>query len=114
MIRGYFATVGTRQRPFVDAVFQFPTVSSRSFEARLLVDTGADRTVLGLLDTNRLRRELGIDISTLAIGAPSIGVGGQTLTRIIDALLTLDAFSRSLTLPILEPPLARFSQSPLC
>ncbi len=104
MIRGYFATAGVRRRPFLDAVFSFPTLSDRSFEVRLLVDTGADRTVLAPLDANRLQRELGIAITSLPVGALSRGVGGQMPTRIMAAVLTLDSFSAPLPLTILEPP----------
>ena len=106
MIRGYFGTIGARQRPFIDAVFHFAAISNRSFQARLLVDTGADRTILGTLDANRLRRQLGIDISSLSSGAPSRGVGGQTPTRIMEGVLSLDTFTRGLTLPILHAPSA--------
>ena len=48
MIRGHFATLGTRRRPFVKGVLHFPTLS-RDLELRLLVDTGADRTISALL-----------------------------------------------------------------
>jgi hypothetical protein len=104
MIRGYFTTFGTRRRPVVDAVFQFPTFGDRSFQARLLVDTGADRTVLAPLDANRLGRELGVEITSFATGAPSRGIGGLWGTRAIEAVLTLDTVSIPLTLSILEPP----------
>lgn len=104
MIRGYFAVRGTRRRPVVDAVFQFPRISPRSFQARLLVDTGADRTAIAPLDAMRLQRELGMDLTTLPKGQPGTGVGGQMETRTLEAVLTLDSFSTPLTLTILEPP----------
>lgn len=102
MIRGYYATLGTRQRPLIDAVLHFPGING-VLDARLLVDTGADRTVLGTLDARRLQAELGLDLATLSEGVPSIGVGGQTPTRIIEAELTLDTFATLLMLAILEP-----------
>ena len=43
--------------PVVDAVWRFPTLGDRSVQARLLVDTDADRTVLAPLDATRLGRE---------------------------------------------------------
>jgi hypothetical protein len=112
MIRGYFANVGARRRPVIDAVFQFPTITDRTFRVRLLVDTGADRTILAPLDAARLRLELGIDITALAAGAPSRGVGGLWGTRTIEAALTLDTTSIPLTLSILEPPTGQSSSIP--
>ncbi len=98
MIRGYFYTAGVRRRPFVQARFDFPSLN-RSLEVPLLVDTGADRTIIAPLDANRL----GLDLSTLSMGQPSTGVGGQMNTRLVEALVTLDDFSTTLTLTILEP-----------
>ena len=46
MIRGYFSTQGSRRRPFIDAILQFPILNDRSLDVKLLVDTGADRTIL--------------------------------------------------------------------
>ncbi len=105
MIRGYFSTTGGRNRPYVDGVFQFPGgVTDRSLEVRLLVDTGADRTLISPRDAGQMVRRLGIDLAALPRGAPGAGVGGQADTRTIEAVLTLGNFSVRLTLPILEPP----------
>ena len=92
MIRGYFSTTGARQRPFIDAVFQFP-IFNQSLEVPLLMDTGADRTILSPIDAKRLARRLRIDLTTFPKGAPSTGVGGQADTRTIEAVLTHDNFS---------------------
>lgn len=102
MIRGYFVQSGGPRRPFVDAIFEFPPRSG-TFEVRLPVDTGADRTILSPMDARRLGRELGFDIETLARGDPRTGVGGHMETRIIDATLTLDTFSTALSLCVLDP-----------
>ena len=102
MIRGYFVRSGERRRPFVDTIFEFPP-DGGLFEAHLLVDTGADRTILSPLDARRLGRELGIDIARLRRGDRSTGVGGQTETRVIEAVILLDSFSTSLPLHILDP-----------
>jgi hypothetical protein len=112
MIRGYFATFGTRRSPVVDAVFQFPTISNRIFQVRLLVDTEVDRTVLAPLDANRLGRELGVEITSLASGVPSRGVGGLWSTRTIEIVLILDTISMPLTLSVLEPPPGQGSSIP--
>jgi len=104
MIRGYFSTEIGRRRPFIDAIFQFPTIDNRSVEVPLLVDTGADRTILAPRDALRLARRFAIDLTSLPEGTPSTGVGGQADTRTIEAVLTLATFSTPLTLTILEPP----------
>lgn len=103
MIRGYFSTTGSRRRPFIHSLFEFPTLANRSLDVELLVDTGADRTSLAPLDARRLAARLGVDISALPQGDPSTGVGGPMETRTIEAVLTLDRFSTPITLTILEP-----------
>ena len=104
MIRGYFKTADTGiQRPFIDAVFQFPTPEA-SIVVPLLVDTGADRTMLSPLDTNRLKVELGIDHETFELGIPSTGVGGRISTRVIDTVLRLNGFETSFEVTVLPPP----------
>jgi len=97
MIQGYFTTGATR-RPFVSARLQFPNLGNQRHPVELLVDSGADRTVLSSLDALRL----GIILASLESGLPSTGVGGQTDTRIIEAFLTIDSFSIPLTLTIVE------------
>ena len=103
MIRGYFSHTGSSRRPFLNAVFYFPTFNP-SMEVPLLLDTGADRTILAPFDALRLARRLRISLTTLPSGAPSAGVGGQAETRTVDAVLSLDAFSTPLSLTILQPP----------
>jgi len=95
MIRGYFTTGATR-RPFVSARLEFPSLGNQRQPVELLVDTGADRTILSPLDAIRL----GIDLATLERGLPSTGVGGQADSRTIEAILTIDSFSMPLTLTI--------------
>lgn len=89
MIRGYFFAGVSRRRPTIDAAFQFPTWGDRTFEVRLLVDTGADRTIIAPSDVVRLQAELDLDLGALPPGPPSRGVGGQTGTRTMQAVLTL-------------------------
>ena len=103
MIRGYFLRSGMTRRPFVDVSFMFSPHYQGTFEVPLLVDTGADRTMLAPLDAMRLAEEFGIDLLTLPRGTPSTGVGGRMETRTIEATLTLDTFSAPLMVTILEP-----------
>jgi predicted aspartyl protease len=97
MIRGYLSA-GTPRRPFVSARFRFPALDNRLHPVELLVDTGADRTILSPVDARRL----GIALANLPRGLPSTGIGGQVTTRSIEAILTINAFSTPLTLPIPE------------
>ena len=102
MIRGHFVTMRGRLIPFVDAVFHFPALN-QSLEVPLLVDTGADRTILSPFDTTRLVRRFSVDLATLPRGTPGTGVGGQVETRTIEAVLTLDTFSIPLLLTVVDP-----------
>jgi hypothetical protein len=102
MIRGYFRDVGTSRRPFVDARFVF-TGMSVVLEAPMLVDTGADRTILGPFDAGRPAGLLGVDFSTFPAGAPTVGVGGLMRTKLVEATLDLQSASIPLRLTILEP-----------
>jgi predicted aspartyl protease len=99
MIRGYYLTTRGRRRPFVDATLEFPTLGRR-FGVQLLVDTGADRTVLAPLDAARL----GVDLAALPEGAPSTGVGGRVPTRAIQARIILGTFSTLLAVTVLGSP----------
>jgi len=99
MIQGYFSSGASRRRPFVRALFEFPTLGRQSLVVELLIDTGADRTVLAPRDAMRL----GINLDHLPSGAPSTGVGGRMSTRSVEAILTLDTFSTTFPLTILAP-----------
>ena len=92
-----------RRRPFIEAVFQFPTVDE-GFEVPILIDTGADRTILAPLDALRLTLQFGIDFTAFEQGLPSTGVGGQVSTRLVDVDIRLDTFSTSIQLTVLEQP----------
>ena len=103
MIRGYFSISAARRRPFIDAVFQFPT-ADEDFEVPVLIDAGTDRTILSPVEALRLALDFGIDFATFELGPPSTGIGGQAPTRLTDVVLRLDTFSTSLQLTVLEPP----------
>jgi hypothetical protein len=107
MISGYFRPRGTRLRPFVRAALQLPSLQGRVFELELLVDTGADRTILAPAAAVRLSGRYGLDLTSLPRGVPTAGVGGRAATRTIEAVVVLGSFeSRVLSLPVLEPPTA--------
>lgn len=98
MIRGYLAGAAGRRRPFVDAHLVFPTLGLAG-RVPLLIDTGADTTLLA--PTNALR--LGIPLTQLPPGPLSAGVGGTMPTVLAPAAITLGGLNFPLTLPILAP-----------
>lgn len=102
MIQGYFSIELGRRRPFIDAVFQFPTLDNQAIQVPLLVETGADRAILSPTDALRLSRRFGVNLGELPQGAQSTGIGGQASTRTVEVILSIDSFSTSLTLTILE------------
>ena len=95
MIPCYFSIETRRRSPFIVAVFQFPT-PDESLVVPLLIDTGADRTILSPLDTIRGGLELGIDFKNFKEGIPSTGVGGRANTRVTDIVLRLNGFETPL------------------
>ncbi len=103
MIRGYFLSRGGIRRPFVSARFQFPSLDNQILETRLLVDSGADSTVLAPRDSKRLMRQVGLEFSTLTATKPGAGVGGKVKMRTLEAIMTIPPYSIPLTLTLLEP-----------
>jgi hypothetical protein len=95
MIRGYFSPVRDGRRPYIWVTVRFPTLANRGLGVELLVDTGAERTVL----TATQAAALGLDLSTLPVGAPTTGIGGRVITQSIDAVVEIG--SVSISLPIL-------------
>ena len=98
MIRGYLSQSAGRKRPFVQAHVTIPSLSV-SGKLELLVDTGADSTLVGPADAS----DLGIDIRSLPRGATSRGVGGASETVSAEATLTFEDRSFPLTLRVLAP-----------
>ena len=99
MIRGYFSTVGASRRPFLYCSIEFsdhPNIGTVGVE--LLVDTGADRTILSPIDA----ASIGLDASTLDLGLRSRGIGGEISTRAVESELAIQGYSTSITLHIPE------------
>ena len=99
MIRGYFSTVGATRRPFLYCALEFPNHPDiGTVGVELLIDTGADRTILSPIDAE----SMGLDTSTLDMGRRSIGIGGETSTRAVQSKLTIQGYSTPITLHIPE------------
>ena len=99
MIRGYFSTIGAVRRPLLYCSLEFPkhpNVGAAGVE--LLVDTGADRTILSPIDAE----SMGLDASSLDVGLGSRGIGGEISTRVVESKLTVQGYSTSITLHVPE------------
>ena len=84
MIRGYFS--GRRRlRPFIDAVFSFPTLDHQTLpRTRFLVDTGTDRTTF-IPSHSRLRylnRVYGFNLEDLPRGRQAQGPAGREIQEL--------------------------------
>ena len=110
MIRGYFLPTGSEASPpYVDGLIDIPEIGVVGLEARFLIDTGADRSLLGDDDTGRMIMDYEVDLGRLKDGIPSQGIGGVVATREVQATLELGEFSTSFRFDVLEP---RSGQSP--
>ncbi len=107
MIRGFFL----RGRPYLDAVFRFPSLNNQRLRTRLLIDTGSDR--ITFTPSHARLRELaqayGFDLYALPQGPAGYGPSGVSPTRTIDAVLTLGVFPNSavvgsVEVRVVEPP----------
>ena len=97
MIQGYFVTIGITRRPYLQCSFEFPGHPDlHTTYVELLVDTGADVTLLSPIDAE----DMGLHLSTLDIGPNSAGVGGEISTRVVEARLNVQGYSTSLPLHI--------------
>ena len=99
MIRGYYSTVGAVRRPFLYCSLEFPkhpNVGASGIE--LLVDTGADRTILSPIDAGNM----GLDVPALDVGLRSRGIGGEVSTRVVESTLTVQGYSTSITMHVPE------------
>jgi hypothetical protein len=74
-------------------------------EVPLLVDTGADRTILSHFDAIRLMVEVGVDLASLPLDEPIFGIGGKAENRVTEAVIEMGTLSTIFTLSILEPSL---------
>ncbi len=104
MIRGYFLpTDPEASPPYVNALIDIPEIGVVGLEARFLIDTGADRTLLGDDDAGRMLRDYEVDLGRLDVGIPSQGIRGVVMTREVQATLGLGDLSIRISLDVLEP-----------
>ena len=104
MIQGYFRSTGSVKRPYVNGSIHLPDMGIAGIDVRFLIDTGADRTLLGHSDARRMSRVYGVDLTQLRTGLPFQGIGGLSTKRyMVQAVLEFDVFLTNLDLAILEP-----------
>lgn len=96
MIRGWFAEAALWRRPFVSARLTLPD-HNLAGDVYLLVDTGADITLLSPGDARRL----GLDSSRLIPSMGLVGVGGLTRIREVKAALRLGTRQFDLTIHVM-------------
>ena len=100
MIRGFILG----RRPYVDAIFRFPSLNNQRLTTRLLVDTGSDR--ITFTPSHARLREMaqvyGFNLYTLPQGPPGYGPSGASATRIIEAELALGVYPASVVVGSVE------------
>jgi predicted aspartyl protease len=99
LIHGYFVGLPPRRRAFVSATFLFPSLRVVRLGMQLLIDTGADRTVLSCADADGL----GTTLAGFPAGPLLGGVGGRISTSLVDAVLLLGSSLIPLVLTIPMP-----------
>ena len=99
MIRGYFREVGGRISPYLVCNFEFPDVPHIGMKTiELLVDTGSDRTTL----SRPTAENIGLDLAGFPDGGTSSGIGGVSAARQVRTHLSVQDYSTSFWLRILE------------
>lgn len=105
MIRGYWWGPKELQRPYVDAVFRFPTLDNRTLPNRAILNTAAVMTTFAPTSTivRLLERIVGIRLADLPEGPTVPGPTGRRGTRLIQTDVTLGDFSKLIVAQIIEP-----------
>ncbi len=99
MITGYFRS----GRPYIDISVIMPNLGMVEMDISFVVDTGADRTLIGNRDALLLSTSHGIDLAELPTGRQSLGIGGLTSTRQTRVSMRIGGLHIDRDIPILEP-----------
>ncbi len=99
MISGEFRERGRRVVPLLTCDVEFPDVPHIGTKTiDLVVDTGADRTII----SRPTAETIGLDLAGLPDGGTSSGIGGVSALRQIRTLLSVQGYSIELWLAIQE------------
>ena len=79
MIRGYFPPTDSESPPpLIEGLIDIPGLGIAGIEIHFLIDTGADRSLIGDYDSRRMIRDHRVDFTTLDEGVPSPGDWGDS------------------------------------
>ena len=106
MLTGYFQLREDipNPRPYLTGSVDIPAVGLVEMPVEFLIDTGADRSIIGSFDASRMVRDFGVDLTTLQEGPRGRGVGGTVPTKTAEVALAFGDFSKNMRIEILEPP----------
>ena len=105
MLTGYFSLAEGLPNPraYLRGAIDVPAVGVVGMQVDFLIDTGADRSIIGSSDASRMVRYFGVDLTELQDGPPSRGIGGAIATKTAEVALAFGAFSKNMRMDILPP-----------
>ena len=105
MLAGYFAILEDLPDPpaCLSVLVDIPAAGVVGMQVEFLIDTGADRSIIGDFDAFRMVEDYGADLTNLRSGQPARGLGGISATLTAESTLEIDNFSKDLRLDILAP-----------
>ena len=99
MLKGYFSDDGVRNAPYLACYLQFPDAPHIEMSPiEFLVDTGSDRTTL----SRPTAENIGLELAILPDGGTSSGIGGVSAARQVRTQLSVQGYSTTFWLRILE------------
>ncbi len=106
MLKGYFSPAEDlpNPRPYLTGSIDIPAVGLVEMPVEFLIDTGADRSIIGSSDASRMVRNFGVDLTALQDGPRGRGIGGDVATKTAEIALKFGDFSKNMRMEILEPP----------
>ena len=106
MLTGYFSPAEDLPNPraYLRGFVDIPAIGVVGMGVDFLIDTGADRTIIGSSDASRMVDEFDVDLTNLQDGPRGRGVGGTVATKTAEVALKFDDFSENMRMEILEPP----------
>ena len=106
MIRGFLKRRGypNSPPPYVTGFVDIPAAGVDGMPVEFLIDTGADRSIIGSSDASRMVENFGVDFANLRDGPRSRGIGGTVATKTAEVGLKFDDFLKNMRIEILEPP----------
>ena len=106
MLAGYFSILEDRlpnPPAYLSVLVDIPAAGVAGMQVEFLIDTGADRSIIGDFDASRMVEDYGADLTNLRGGRPTRGLGGFISTLAAESTLEIDDFSKDIRLDILAP-----------